>query len=248
MRAAIAVLLVLGVGFGLVYMLRQSPAVPDTVTQHEDDDVRLAERHEASVRELASALDAAKDNAREAEDIARRLDKAVSETRATTQQLYSLRRDNSAVTTSIAALEEAGAYSDEAARIMRLYSGRLNDGLAEAETLSDQAVEMAEAIEKVEQSQAEAEAAMANAEKLRSKVETTGTVTTDRYATHNADRTRYRADRETRPYPPYRNDHYGDNWNEDRPEMDGRDRRIRVLPMDDPDDEADIDHVVIGSP
>ncbi|WP_370339019.1 hypothetical protein [Parvularcula marina] len=169
MRAVVILVIIVAIGFVTYLAIKTSP---EETVRIDDPEVRIASRHEAAARDLAHALDDAVKNAQQAEQVAARLDEAIAESRAASRELLSLRRDNEAVPTSYEAIAATTNDAERATRMMRIYASRLNSSLSEAEPLSDQAVEMAEAIEKVEESQAEAEEAIAAAKAVKEEVAT----------------------------------------------------------------------------
>lgn len=169
MRAVVILVIIVAIGFVTYLAIKTSP---EETVRVDDPEVRIASRHEAAARDLAHALDDAVKNAQQAEQVAARLDEAIAESRAASRELLSLRRDNEAVPTSYEAIAATTNDAERATRMMRIYASRLNSRLSEAEPLSDQAVEMAEAIEKVEESQAEAEEAIAAAKAVKEEVAT----------------------------------------------------------------------------
>ncbi|MEM9234530.1 MAG: hypothetical protein AAGA69_09900, partial [Pseudomonadota bacterium] len=60
--------------------------------------------------------------------------------------------------------------SEESAALMQRYAANLEANISDTETLSDETVEIAEAVESIEQSQAEAAEAMADAAALVSEI------------------------------------------------------------------------------
>lgn len=167
MRVVLSLAVVGVLAVGLWYSLKNSP---DSVPEHEGTNVQIAARHEAAVEDLAKALEASRKHAAEAEQIADRLDKAIRESQETSRELVSLQADSRIIETSVVSVREAARHGADAANVMRLYSERVDGQLAEATGLSVQAVEIAEALEQVEQSQLEAAAAVAQAQQVEEDI------------------------------------------------------------------------------
>ena len=167
MRVVLSLAVVGLLAAALWYSLKNSS---QSVPEGEGTDVQIASRHEAAVEDLAKALDASRKHAAEAEKIADRLDEAIRESRSTSRELTGLQADSNIIRTSVISVEEAAQHGADAADVMRLYSARVDRQLAEATGLSVQAVEIAEALEQVEQSQLEAQAAVAQAQQLEEDI------------------------------------------------------------------------------
>lgn len=170
MRVGIAILFIAALGAGFYWLIKNNSTSSGN-SEAENSEVRIASRHDQAVSELADALDDASENAQHAEKIAARLEQAISETRASSVEMRSLTTDNRAVPATIETVQVATDEGERAMRLMMLYSAQMSGRVAKAEMISDKAVVMADAIEKVEESQAQADQALEDAIVLSSDVD-----------------------------------------------------------------------------
>jgi hypothetical protein len=129
-----------------------------------DNDVEVAEDHEDRVRRLAEAIEDAQENAERANVLAGELEDAVSRARESASQINALTTDNRAASTSYEAALAAAADAEDAAFVMRQYADEMSARLRDSGVIAQQARGIAEVVESVERTKAEAERAALQAQ------------------------------------------------------------------------------------
>ena len=165
MRGLFAVLFLLLMG-GVAYMVVTERGGGDTL----ETDLRVANDHDETVRDLDRLIEEARQNARRAAELASQIETAAAEAEQSASEVGVLADDNDLALTAERTTARAADDALDAARLMRTYADRMSERFVRTESLTDEAEAIAAQLETVEETQAEARAAARRAAEARAEM------------------------------------------------------------------------------